>query len=260
MRKRVMFQAIAIADRRPAAADGRAALRRCPGPAQQDLHPHRRRRRDRARRRLARCPRPTRAWPRSATSTRPTARSAWPCSTSSDEADAGDARAASRTSCSISAPISPRPARISRPRRWCCASCPSRSTRLEREIDAMNEELEPLRSFILPGGGAGAAPSPPRPRHRAAGRARRGRGRRAGVAQPARARLSQPAVGPSVRARASAGARSRRRGRALAAGRDARRLTYRLQLFGVGARADGDPGNGPPGRRAWPTAMRPCAR
>lgn len=29
--------------------------------------------------------------------------------------------------------------------------------RLEGEIDAMNEEMEPLRSFILPGGGAGAA-------------------------------------------------------------------------------------------------------
>jgi cob(I)alamin adenosyltransferase len=29
--------------------------------------------------------------------------------------------------------------------------------RLEREIDIMNEALEPLRSFILPGGGAGAA-------------------------------------------------------------------------------------------------------
>lgn len=29
--------------------------------------------------------------------------------------------------------------------------------RLEREIDMMNDELEPLRSFILPGGGAGAA-------------------------------------------------------------------------------------------------------
>ena len=29
--------------------------------------------------------------------------------------------------------------------------------RLEREIDAMNEALEPLRSFILPGGGGGAA-------------------------------------------------------------------------------------------------------
>jgi cob(I)alamin adenosyltransferase len=29
--------------------------------------------------------------------------------------------------------------------------------RLEREIDSMNERLEPLRSFILPGGGGGAA-------------------------------------------------------------------------------------------------------
>ncbi len=29
--------------------------------------------------------------------------------------------------------------------------------RLEREIDAMNEQLEPLRSFILPGGGAASA-------------------------------------------------------------------------------------------------------
>lgn len=29
--------------------------------------------------------------------------------------------------------------------------------RLEREIDEMNERLEPLRSFILPGGGGGAA-------------------------------------------------------------------------------------------------------
>ena len=29
--------------------------------------------------------------------------------------------------------------------------------RLEREIDAMNEDLEPLRSFILPGGGDGSA-------------------------------------------------------------------------------------------------------
>jgi cob(I)alamin adenosyltransferase len=29
--------------------------------------------------------------------------------------------------------------------------------RLEHEIDLLNAELEPLRSFILPGGGAGAA-------------------------------------------------------------------------------------------------------
>ena len=33
----------------------------------------------------------------------------------------------------------------------------SQIDRLEREIDAMNEHLEPLRSFILPGGEAGAA-------------------------------------------------------------------------------------------------------
>ena len=33
----------------------------------------------------------------------------------------------------------------------------SQVDRLEDEIDAMNEELEPLRSFILPGGGEAAA-------------------------------------------------------------------------------------------------------
>ena len=33
----------------------------------------------------------------------------------------------------------------------------SQIDRLEREIDRMNGELEPLRSFILPGGGAGPA-------------------------------------------------------------------------------------------------------
>jgi cob(I)alamin adenosyltransferase len=34
---------------------------------------------------------------------------------------------------------------------------PAQVVRLEREIDAMNEGLEPLSSFILPGGSAGAA-------------------------------------------------------------------------------------------------------
>ena len=34
---------------------------------------------------------------------------------------------------------------------------PEQVERLEREIDAMNEALEPLRSFILPGGEGGAA-------------------------------------------------------------------------------------------------------
>ncbi|SMF64804.1 ATP:cob(I)alamin adenosyltransferase [Allosphingosinicella indica] len=34
---------------------------------------------------------------------------------------------------------------------------PDQIARLEREIDAMNAKLEPLRSFILPGGGAASA-------------------------------------------------------------------------------------------------------
>ncbi len=34
---------------------------------------------------------------------------------------------------------------------------PAQVTRLERAIDALNEELEPLRSFILPGGSLAAA-------------------------------------------------------------------------------------------------------
>lgn len=34
---------------------------------------------------------------------------------------------------------------------------PTQVARLEGEIDAMNEGLEPLKSFILPGGGGGAA-------------------------------------------------------------------------------------------------------
>ena len=70
---------------------------------------------------------------------------------------AGDARPRSRTNCSISAPISPRRARISRPSDMVLRIVPDQIDRLEREIDAMNEDLEPLRSFILPGGEAGAA-------------------------------------------------------------------------------------------------------
>ena len=34
---------------------------------------------------------------------------------------------------------------------------PDQTGRLEREIDTMNEDLEPLRSFILPGGAGGSA-------------------------------------------------------------------------------------------------------
>ena len=67
--------------------------------------------------------------------------------------------AASRTTCSISAPISAR--RRPPPARGRAGSgSPSprrRSTRLEAEIDRLNGELAPLRSFVLPGGSAAAA-------------------------------------------------------------------------------------------------------
>ncbi len=53
---------------------------------------------------------------------------------------------------------------------------PGQIDRLEREIDEMNEDLEPLRSFILPGGGRRLGRAPSRPGGGAAGRARRGRG------------------------------------------------------------------------------------
>ena len=81
---------------------------------------------------------------------------------------------------------------------------PDQIERLEREIDAMNEDLEPLRSFILPGGPGGSAAL-----HLARAVVRRAE--RAAVAaadgvQPGRARLSQPPVGPFVRARALGGA------------------------------------------------------
>ena len=83
---------------------------------------------------------------------------------------------------------------------------PEQIARLEREIDAMNEDLEPLRSFILPGGDGGRGAAPPRPRRSCAGPSARRSPRRGGAAQPARAHLSQPPVGPFVRARALGGA------------------------------------------------------
>jgi cob(I)alamin adenosyltransferase len=63
----------------------------------------------------------------------------------------------------------------------------SQVERLEREIDAMNEKLEPLRSFILPGGGAGAA-------HLHLARAIVRRAERVAVAASSRARLNPQAL------------------------------------------------------------------
>ena len=40
---------------------------------------------------------------------------------------------------------------------WALRMIPAQSTRLEREIDTMNEALEPLASFILPGGSSAVA-------------------------------------------------------------------------------------------------------
>ena len=72
---------------------------------------------------------------------------------------------------------------------------PAQVERLEREIDRMNEALEPLRSFILPGGGDGSA-------HLHLARAIARRAERSAVAaarergaQSAGADLPQPAVG-----------------------------------------------------------------
>ena len=59
--------------------------------------------------------------------------------------------------------------------------------RLEREIDRMNESLEPLRSFILPGGGAGAA-------HLHLARAVVRRAERSAVAAAAQVRLNPQAL------------------------------------------------------------------
>ena len=107
--------------------------------------------------------------------------------------------ARSRTNCSTSAPTSRRPARWSsggaarrRPRRSSGSS--ARSTR-------MNAALEPLASFILPGGIGGVSAL-----HLARAIVRRAE--RSAVAlprarplNPLAARLSQPPVGPSVRRR-----------------------------------------------------------
>ena len=92
----------------------------------------------------------------------------------------------------------------------------SQVERLEREIDAMNAELQPLNSFILPGGSEAAAWL-----HLARTVARRAErrmtraGRRA-ADQPRGDQVHQPAVRPSVRARPPA-QRQRRRRRPLGA-------------------------------------------
>ena len=60
----------------------------------------------------------------------------------------------SRTTCSTSAPTSPRPRT---PSASGCGCCPSRPTWLEERCDEVNATLAPLKSFVLPGGTPAAA-------------------------------------------------------------------------------------------------------
>ena len=98
---------------------------------------------------------------------------------------------------------------------------PGQVERLERWCDHANERLEPLRSFVLPGGGA-RAPPPPRPRPRSprppsppGGAPRSGGGGGGGAARPPPASTSRaPSAGaPSAARSRSPGPRRRARPR-----------------------------------------------
>ena len=145
----------------------------------------------------------------------------------------------SRTNCSTSAPMSPRPGEIEGALRIVA----SQVERLEREIDAMNEALEPLTSFILPGGSAEVAAL-----HLARTVVRRAE--RAAVAlarsetvNPQLLAYHQPPFGPPVRRRAFHRVETRRR-RAVATRRDpvgTIRLRRCVERFARDARADARP-------------------
>ena len=70
---------------------------------------------------------------------------------------------------------------------WALRMIPAQATRLEREIDGMNETLSPLASFILPGGSKGVAAL-----HLARAIVRRAE--RAAVALSAEERINPPAL------------------------------------------------------------------
>ena len=92
--------------------------------------------------------------------------------------------------------------------------------RLEERCDEANERLEPLRSFVLPGGTEAAALlHVARTVCRRAGEARRG-ARRGVVREPGGARLPEPALGPALHP----GARSERARGCRRAALEARRV------------------------------------
>ena len=94
---------------------------------------------------------------------------------------------------------------------------PAQVKRLEQEIDAMNADLAPLKSFVLPGGTPGFSLSPPRPNGGAPGGAARLGARRGRADQPGIAQISEPPVRSFVCAGAPS-ERPRRNRRALEAG------------------------------------------
>ena len=191
------------------------------GQAQQDLHAHRRRRQRRAgrRRRGSQVDRPR-----------------WPAIGEVDEANTRDRRGhcraverrrSARRCGRIQNELFDLGADLATPRRRLraakCAAHRRRAQvdRLEDEIDAMNAALEPLTSFILPGGSAAVAAlhlarSVVRRAERAAVALARSR-----AAQSAGARLSEPPVRSSVRRSRGMSRQSRRRRRAVATRRNA---------------------------------------
>ena len=107
--------------------------------------------------------------------------------------------AASRTTCSTSAPTSARRSRPTRSSRR-CGSPPAYTERLEAACDEYNEALPKLTSFILPGRHRGRRAAAPGAGRRPAGRAQRlgPAGRRRRAHQRRDRALPQPAVGPAV--------------------------------------------------------------
>ena len=182
-----------------------------------NLHPHRRRRHDRARRRRAAAEIRRRASPPTARSTRRIAPSAWRASRRAR----GDPRLAAIDATlarvqndlfDLGADLCAPPANGQADARLRVA--PSQVERLERDIDALNAELEPLRSFVLPGGtqrrrgaasGARDLPARRAPHRRAGGDSRRS-GRRAGalpISIGCRTICSSPRAPPTTAAAAT---------------------------------------------------------
>ena len=211
------------------------------GQTQQDLHTGRATTARPASPTAKDAPNMTRASRPMATSTRPIRLSASPASPQPPCPSSTPCWSASRTTCSISAPISPPRPPTSRSATSPCASSMAQVTRLEQEIDVLNARLTPLRSFVLPGGSSAAAAL-----HLARAISRRAERRMVALAavrrggQRASAAIHQPSFRFPFRRRARRQSRRRRR-RSLEAGPEPlTRLPPRETPRGSGSTARGD--------------------